>query len=285
LIEKSLSCLRQCLEATRARRVGSFNTELHRSCESAPPRCGVPQVASLNASLAQYVDELSLVFFKKENLRGKKWWISVFYSLVIQSVVRKSLVRLVNHLPATPPSIKHYLHLAVRLFIASSGGYDPIAREWSTSDPQSSEEEIPEIRSYEAAKLAVRQKDWNRLGLRSSGDYLQRLFEHDGLPIENSEMNNFDSDIFNPVPTYPSNRPSLMGFSPAPLTAQDQRSPVVSHDLSQIGDPAPPMLQDLFRIVQSSSSPESPDTEGELSASPDLYASISRRKYARHPKT
>jgi hypothetical protein len=119
------------------------------------------------------------VFFKKENLRGKIWWLSVFYSLVIQSIVRKLLQRLVDHLPATPSSINRYLHLAVRLFIASSGGYDPLTRERDPSSP------ILEVRknNYDAAKISVRQKDWRSLGLQNSGDYLQKLFEDDSSPI------------------------------------------------------------------------------------------------------
>jgi hypothetical protein len=131
---------------------------------------------------------LSYVFFKKENLRGKTWWLSAFYSLVIQSVVRRLLLKFVETFPPAPPSIKQYLHLAVRFFIASSGKFDPLACDLHPAEDEDREH-------YEAARLAVRQKEWKSLGIENSGDYLRKLFEDDGLPIERKQGDVFDFTI------------------------------------------------------------------------------------------
>lgn len=134
--------------------------------------------------MTRYIEQLHVVFFKKENLRGKSWWLSVFYSLIIQSFVRKSLLTMLDDLlPASTPSIKQYLQLAVRLFIASSGDYDPLMLKWRASDCLPQRRGISEIENYEAAKLSVRQAQWSSSGVTSSGEFLQHLFEDDGLPI------------------------------------------------------------------------------------------------------
>ena len=69
------------------------------------------------------------------------------------------MIGITDSTTAVPSNIQRYLHLVVRLFIASSGGYDPLVREWPSSNLQSLEGDISEIRNFEAAKLAVRQRD------------------------------------------------------------------------------------------------------------------------------
>jgi hypothetical protein len=164
-----------------------------------------------------YINNLSLVFFKKENLRGKTWWMPVFYSLVIQSVVRKSLIRLLDNVSPTPISIKRYLHLAVRLFIASSGGHDPLSRKWDGPGPQASEEEISEAENFERAKLAVRQKDWDSLGIHSSAEYLQHLFEDDGQPFEDQEIGNSNPEVPTDQESSEGKQFSIKSFADPPL--------------------------------------------------------------------
>jgi hypothetical protein len=80
---------------------------------------------SMNHSL--YFQELSRVLFKKENSRNKEnWWLPTFYGFRIQSLVRKALLELTKDSEEGMLQSKHYLHIPLRLFIASSGTYDPL---------------------------------------------------------------------------------------------------------------------------------------------------------------
>lgn len=81
-------------------------------------------------------------------------------------------------------SIQSYLHLAVRLFIASSGNYDPLRTSLNGSESQNLVNEGSEVDNFEMAKLSVQQSRWSSAGLDNSGDFLRRLFEDDGFPIE-----------------------------------------------------------------------------------------------------
>ncbi len=94
---------------------GLFAEQLHALCEDY--LCKVDCIANLTSALALYLEELSRVFFKKENMRSKSWWLSAFYSLCIQSRVRRCLIKLVN--TETPSEETHgakqYLHLAVEM--------------------------------------------------------------------------------------------------------------------------------------------------------------------------
>jgi hypothetical protein len=123
-----------------------------------------------------YFNELSRVIFKKENIRKKNLcYLSIFYSFCIQSIVRKCLIMLAADSHPASLQSKQYMHIPLRLFIASSGTYDPLARDLlSFSD---------EHGDYEQARQAVGHNDWCLSGIRDSGNYLKRLFEDDGSPI------------------------------------------------------------------------------------------------------
>ncbi|THV45470.1 hypothetical protein BGAL_0485g00090 [Botrytis galanthina] len=183
--------------------------------------CKDRNVDSLTSAIKRYVEQLSKVFFKKENLRGKTWWLSVFYSLVIQSLVRAIMKAIVGDGGAEiPSSINQYLHLAVRLFIVSSGAHDPLARSISVQGSRvkslascdsckrrklkctrlkpsceacqdfqcpciysgKSEIDDSEIEDYKVASLSVQQAKWQSYGFNSSAEYLQHLFQ-DGRQI------------------------------------------------------------------------------------------------------
>jgi hypothetical protein len=131
------------------------------------------------------LDELSRVLFLKENLYRKVWWLSVFYSLCIQGLVRKILMELASWkytgllLPSPSLEIKQYLHLAVRLFIAASGTHDPLM-----SDYLDLEGEQPCDHPFKMAQLSIKKAEWRERGINSSGDYLKRLFEDHGESLE-----------------------------------------------------------------------------------------------------
>jgi hypothetical protein len=126
-----------------------------------------------------YLDELSQVFFGKKNMRNKRtWWLSTFYSFCIQNLVRKILMALDPSAFGSQTSrYREYLYDPIKLFIASSGVYDPLMESWENI---SNEEELTEGRNpsdLREAQLAVRQSDWEEMGIKSSTDYLKKAFE------------------------------------------------------------------------------------------------------------
>ncbi|KAF8859366.1 hypothetical protein BDZ45DRAFT_361571 [Acephala macrosclerotiorum] len=93
LIAQSLICLRTCAEALRVKAAGLLGTCWHSSCGS--QNCKIECVANLSMHLGLYTQELSRVFFKKENVHHRgPWFLSTFYSFCIQSYVRRVLVEL-----------------------------------------------------------------------------------------------------------------------------------------------------------------------------------------------
>ena len=84
-----------------------------------------------------------------------------------------------------------YLHIAVRLFIASSGPYDPISKPLSNNsssrrsravDPT----EVPCAADFQEVSHLVQQSNWAVNGFRGFGDYLKFVFEDSQqlLPME-----------------------------------------------------------------------------------------------------
>ena len=160
--------------------VGFFGQLDHKPCKT--DICHVDWIKTLDEHLNLYLDALSKVFFKKENMRIKEtWWLSTFYSFAIQGLVRK-LIWDVAWTLAYPMPRKQYLHLAIRLFIASSGDYDPLMRDYASSS-KGKETDSSCVADLEEAKTAVEQDSWASKGILSSADYLRKLFEDDGKSI------------------------------------------------------------------------------------------------------
>jgi hypothetical protein len=65
---------------------------IHKSCEGI--QCRLDCINNIHMHLNTYSEALSTVIFKKENMRSKFWWLSAFYSLIIQSMVRIGLLEL-----------------------------------------------------------------------------------------------------------------------------------------------------------------------------------------------
>jgi hypothetical protein len=147
--------------------------------------CVVECSSNLTLHLKTYLDEFSCVIFRKENLQSDRaWWLSAFYSLCIQDLVRKLLFSIVRGLFYECGGVdilapKRYLHLAVKLFLASSGGYDPIVLDYSGVSVQTTETDF-----FRRAQEVVNQSAWADMGINSSRDYLCRLFEVEGPEIE-----------------------------------------------------------------------------------------------------
>jgi hypothetical protein len=77
----------------------------------------------------------------------------------------------------------NYLHLTVKLFLASSGGYDPIVSSHSGESVQAAE-----TNHFSLARDAVDQSSWAENDIHSTRDYLCHIFEVDGtLNVEEAE--------------------------------------------------------------------------------------------------
>ncbi|KAF7870408.1 hypothetical protein EAF04_004153 [Stromatinia cepivora] len=203
LIAYSLTCLRTCIEALHAKALGGFEGS-HEACEFSI--CKVDCVRNIELQIEQYLDELSRVVFMKENMRSRVWWLSAFYSLCIQGVIRQFLILLSssgqNRVSKNEElSSAQYLHIAVRLFTVSSGNHDPLIKDWSSELAFTSPDGgAPSIEDYQNAQLAIRQLDWRLKGIKKSGNYLKRLFEDNGgtlaEPDDGSKFHNSADHIF-----------------------------------------------------------------------------------------
>ncbi|KAE9367528.1 hypothetical protein N431DRAFT_69367 [Stipitochalara longipes BDJ] len=182
LIAQSIICLRGSFEAIRMMNdpLTYFSARSHRWCGT--NICQIDCIKTLDEHLSLYLNALSKVFFKKENMRTKEtWWLSTFYSFAIQGLVRK-LIRQLSYTKNSSLATNQYLHLAIRLFIASYGDYDPLIRDYVTLS-KGKEADSSYISDLEEAKTAVEQISWASRNIFSSAEYLRDLFEDDGVDI------------------------------------------------------------------------------------------------------
>lgn len=183
LIALSILCLRSALNVSSVQAGVGLNELSHQSCS--PTLCKVECIAILNAHLKRYLDEISGTFSLGEDFPSNhNWSLSGFYSLCIQSIVRKALLRLYvtstsnNAMKKGNLACREYLHLPVRQFIAMLGSYDPLVGTRPTfSNSPGEDVDRPHPQEYISARLAVRQADWQSRGISGSGDYLKELFE------------------------------------------------------------------------------------------------------------
>lgn len=119
-------------------------------------------------------------------MRNKSWRLSIFYSFCIQSLVRKALINLVGIGGSINASLgaKKYLHLAIRLFIASSSTYDPLTRNFSAESNNLGDEEASRVEDYKLAQYASQREIWESIGVTSTADYLKQIFEDDGKDMD-----------------------------------------------------------------------------------------------------
>lgn len=108
---------------------------MHASCVATREEgCQFRPFADLQHGIQQYTTELSKVFFRKKALQSdRRWWLSVFYSLLIQSPVRQTLLMIQAETDpgllikdSGPTQCSQYCHTALNIFDAASAGWDPI---------------------------------------------------------------------------------------------------------------------------------------------------------------
>ena len=126
-------------------------------------------------------------------MRSKSWRLSIFYSFCIQSLVRKALINIVGVGGSINASLgaKKYLHLAIRLFIASSSTYDPLIRNFSADSSSLGDEDASRVEDYKLAQYASQRETWESIGVKSTADYLKQIFEDDGKDMD-SELRTAD---------------------------------------------------------------------------------------------
>jgi hypothetical protein len=166
---------------------GCLSSQCHRACSKS--LCKILCLGDLDLHLKLYLDELDRVFFKKENQRNREsWWLSAFYSFCIQGIVRRALIELTNAQTTggNTNGVVEYLHLAIRLFVASSSTYDPLIQNLAPDRALQSTDSFTtaDREHYKTAQLAVQQADWAWDGIYSTADFLKQLFGDDGSVLK-----------------------------------------------------------------------------------------------------
>lgn len=183
LITLALQCLRSCLEVLRLVNIGIIHESIQEDCEFSA--CKIDCVLDAERCMGLYVGELSRVFFSKGNIRSKEgWWLSVFYSLCIQGLVRRALLQLKPE-SRMGDETKQYLHLIIRLFGATSGTFDPLVRNYATCR-KAKKDSITE--DFKTAQLSLHQCEWTSTGITGSVNYLKQLFEDKEKDLNPTQM-------------------------------------------------------------------------------------------------
>lgn len=190
-------CLRHSLEALRLYSANLLLPDAHEDCSGG--QCQLECVRNLGSRVAAYVDELSSVIFNKENMRDRRWWLSTFYSLYIQSYVRHALItiekqlhfRSADDVPAEDLTATQYLHLPAVLFAAASAKYDPLlggrlqyALTDNTVIPETS---VPELH-HSSARVACEVDKWPDAGIRTPYQFLRRQLQIGSLDFSDSGL-------------------------------------------------------------------------------------------------
>jgi hypothetical protein len=155
-------------------------------------------IQDLSYYVEAYVTELSSVVFNKENMRDRRWWLSTFYSLCIQSYVRHALVAIEKQLrfgstedvSAEDLTGTQYLHLAAILFTAASAKYDPLLggrlQYALTENSVIPETSVPELH-HSSARAACEVDKWPEAGVKTSYQFLRRLLQIGSLDFEQEQ--------------------------------------------------------------------------------------------------
>ncbi|KAK3311068.1 uncharacterized protein B0T15DRAFT_386282 [Chaetomium strumarium] len=236
LVILSIVCLRHSLEALRLHSANLLEPEAHESCGGG--QCRVECIRNLSSRVATYIDELSSVVFNKENMRDRRWWLSTFYSLYIQSYVRHALIAIEKQLrfqsaddvPAEDLTATQYLHLPAVLFTAASAKYDPLLGDGRlhyalTDHSVIPETSVPELH-HACARVACEVNKWAEVGIRTPYQFLRRLLQIGSLDFFDSghhvlEMSKSGSPVALDAP--PSGRGMVLSPSSPGYGAGDER--------------------------------------------------------------
>ena len=184
MVMLSMICLRHCFDVLRLHSADLLSADLHGDCRR--ESCQVACLDNLSRTINTYIEDLASVVFKKVNLRDRRWWLSVFYSLCIQAYVRRTLLIIEKQLifPNTDdpaPELLNstqYLHLITVLYTAVSFQHDPITGRTlqpslleEVTDPEAS---VPE-QYYTSARTVCGSDLWMKEGIKTK---LQEVIPH-----------------------------------------------------------------------------------------------------------
>jgi len=197
-------CLKDCLEAIRLSTSELLTTAAHAHCTSA--ECTSPGLDGLSKRLPRYVDFLTRALFRKK--RDEDDWFMVFYSLCIQSYVRRGLVELERSWKTTYDEMepilgcRNYLHTAVGIFSQiSAQNKRRLAMRIENSPTQSSTyvgvSSLGNLSMLQSSQPVpgtnVLGRSWDQWREEGIEKHLRRIFEMgEGLPIVSDEL--YDSD-------------------------------------------------------------------------------------------
>ncbi|KAI1754844.1 hypothetical protein F4782DRAFT_463289 [Xylaria castorea] len=183
----AIECLRNCVDMLRLHEPGYLTPALHANCDL--QQCRVESFRKLNSGINAFIEEFSKVIFRKENRANeRKWWLSAFYGLYIQSFVRRTIVfvedQSLAHLRDCHPELHRncsdYLKLAANLFEAASASYDPLVSAWSLEkEPIDHKFDVRLIKYYRLAQEVLKTELWAQKNVQSSFEFISLAFGED----------------------------------------------------------------------------------------------------------
>ncbi|KAI0860218.1 hypothetical protein F4860DRAFT_223880 [Xylaria cubensis] len=204
----AIECLRNCVDILRLHEPGYLTPALHANCDI--QQCRVESFRKLSSGISAFIEEFSRIVFRKENrATERKWWLSAFYGLYIQSFVRRtivfvedqSLAHLRDHHPELHRNCSSYLTLATNLFEAASASYDPLISAWSLEkEPIDHKFDVRLIKYYRLAQQALKADLWAQRNIQSSFEFISLAFGEDLTAMRNRQN---EHDIFPTLPLRP----------------------------------------------------------------------------------
>ncbi|TRX92277.1 hypothetical protein FHL15_006892 [Xylaria flabelliformis] len=204
----AIECLRNCVDMLRLHEPGYLIPTLHADCDI--QQCRVESFRKLSSGISAFIEEFSRVVFRKENrATERKWWLSAFYGLYIQSFVRRtivfvedqSLAHLRDYHPELHRNCSNYLTLATNLFEAASASYDPLVSAWSLEkEPIDHKFDVRLIKYYRLAQKALKADLWAQKNIQSSFEFISLSFGEDLTSMRNRQN---QQDILPTLPLRP----------------------------------------------------------------------------------
>ncbi|KAI1745240.1 hypothetical protein F4680DRAFT_455561 [Xylaria scruposa] len=234
----AIECLRNCVDMLRLHEPGYLIPTLHADCDL--QQCRVESFWKLNSGISAFIGEFSRIIFRKENrATERKWWLSAFYGLYIQSFVRRTIVFVEDQSLAhlrdyeLHRNCSSYLNLATNLFEAASASYDPLVSTWSLEkEPIDHKFDVRLIKYYRLAQEALKTDLWVQNDVRSSFEFISLAFGEDLASIRHRQNK---QEIF---PTLPL-RPMLSRSSIESTTRRFNSSVATESDVIYEGEDGP----------------------------------------------
>ena len=202
-----MSCLWCCMKALRLDSAKLLSANAHSSCSS--KRCISPGLCGLSTHVPQYVESLTGALLGKKRNENSHWLL-IFYSLCIQSYVRRALMVLEESWQSICAGAENatgllgsanYLHTAASLFTRiSAQNKGKLEDEILRTVPQRSEYlglgSLGHLLNQYSPNPAPGADGWDKWREEGIDHYLRRIFEiHDATGAHVGRSNDgYDSD-------------------------------------------------------------------------------------------